>query len=194
MEGPPPTANACSVAAQVDGVSSALSRVGSVPVVGTDAPGPAGGEAVAETAGVWPAPAAARTADTAPAEPEHPARKRARAATEAADRRPRLTGRWPRWFRCSLRPTVSSRTACPLFPCRAVASRVKVSRHADRYAPFAQVTQWQPGRRSCVGDEVHLQIRVTLNERPDGTTRFHRKVLDLLQVIPVEDPDEVTSE
>lgn len=44
-----------------------------------------------------------------------------------------------------------------------------------------------------VGDEVHLRVRVTPNERPDGTTRFHRNVLDLLQVIPVEDPDEPAS-
>ena len=40
-----------------------------------------------------------------------------------------------------------------------------------------------------IGDEVHLLVSVTATERPEGTTQFHRRVLELQMVVPVEDPD-----
>ncbi|WP_323099383.1 hypothetical protein [Intrasporangium sp. YIM S08009] len=38
-----------------------------------------------------------------------------------------------------------------------------------------------------IGDEVHLLVSVTTNERPDGTTRYHRRVVQLQRVVPVEE-------
>lgn len=40
-----------------------------------------------------------------------------------------------------------------------------------------------------IGDEVHLRVSVTATERPEGTTQFHRRVLALQMVVPVEDPE-----
>jgi hypothetical protein len=38
-----------------------------------------------------------------------------------------------------------------------------------------------------IGDEVHLRVVVTATDRPDGTTTLHRRVLDVLEVVAVED-------